>query len=136
MDTDIILKEAVVKAVRSSGKGGQNVNKVSTKVEIYFNIPASEGLTDAEKEIISSKLKKRSDKNGTIKISAQAERSQLKNRKAAEEKLLGLLASSAVMLKKRKKTSVPASSAVKRLEVKKIISEKKKSRRKDIGNIE
>jgi ribosome-associated protein len=133
MDKEIILKEAVVKAVRSSGKGGQNVNKVSTKVEIYFNIPASEGLMPGEKEIISAKLKKRMDKNGTIKISAQAERSQLKNRKAAEEKLLGLLAASAVMPEKRKKTSVPVSSAVKRLEVKKIISEKKKSRRKDIG---
>ncbi|MCI0472126.1 MAG: aminoacyl-tRNA hydrolase [Ignavibacteria bacterium] len=136
MDTDIILKEAVVKAVRSSGKGGQNVNKVSTKVEIYFNIPVSEGLTDAEKEIISAKLKKRLDKNGTVKISAQTERSQLKNRKAAEEKLLGLLRVSAVRPKRRVKTAVPESSSAKRLTVKKIISEKKKSRRKDIGDIE
>ena len=136
MDTEIILKEAVVKAVRSSGKGGQNVNKVSTKVEIYFNIPASEGLSQHEKELISGKLKNRTDKTGTVKISAQAERSQIKNRKAAEERLIELLRVSAVRPKRRVKTIVPESSSAKRLTVKKIISEKKKSRRKDIGDIE
>lgn len=136
MDTEIILKETVVKAVRSSGKGGQNVNKVSTKVEIYFNITASEGLSSGEREIISAKLGNRLDKSGTIKISAQAERSQIKNRKTAEEKLLALLKSSAIIPKKRKKTAIPVSSAVKRLEVKKIHSDKKKLRRKDIGDIE
>ena len=136
MDAEIILKESVVKAVRSSGKGGQNVNKVSTKVEIYFNILDSEGLSAAEKEIISAKLRKRIDKNGTIKISAQAERSQIKNRNTAEEKLFRLLSASVIIPKKRKKTSVPSSSAVKRMEFKKIQSEKKKMRRKDIGFIE
>jgi ribosome-associated protein len=136
MDTEIILKEAVLKAVRSSGKGGQNVNKVSTKVEIYFNIPASEGLSQHEKELISGKLKNRTDKSGTVKISAQAERSQIKNRIAAEERLIELLRVSAVRPKRRVKTSVPESSSAKRLTVKKIISEKKKSRRKDIGDIE
>lgn len=133
MDKEIILNEATVKAVRSGGKGGQNVNKVSTKIEIYFNVQSSSGLTAEEKKIIEFKLKNRIGKDGNIRISSQDERSQIKNRDTAEKRLIELLSKSLIKPKKRIKTSVPAASSAKRLEHKKLHSEKKKFRRKDIG---
>ena len=91
MNHQQILKECYFKTSRSSGAGGQHVNKVETKVILHFNIKNSEALSQDEKEILLIKLKNRIDKSGVLKINSQKSRSQLTNKKAAEKKLLHLL---------------------------------------------
>ena len=73
---------------RSSGPGGQNVNKVNTKVEIHFNIRYSCSLSDAEKELIFRKLENRINSEGELVVRSQSERTQLKTEKKALEKML------------------------------------------------
>ncbi|MDD5362750.1 MAG: alternative ribosome rescue aminoacyl-tRNA hydrolase ArfB [Ignavibacteria bacterium] len=131
--TDNLLKEAQFKAVRSGGKGGQNVNKVSTKVELYFNIPESEFLSDEQKTTILSKLKNNIDGEGVLRLSSQTERSQIMNKNIAKEKFIALIVSALKKPKKRLKTNPTSASKTTRLNVKKIISVKKTMRRKDIG---
>src|SRR6056297_4331861 len=80
---DLILNELVFKAVRSSGSGGQNVNKVSTKVELRFDVEHSEFLTGDEKARIFKKLKNRISNEGILIISSDTERTQLRNKKNA-----------------------------------------------------
>jgi ribosome-associated protein len=104
---------------RSGGPGGQNVNKVNTKIELRFRIAESHFLSDAEKEIILVKLKNRINSAGELLIISQSERTQLMNRKKAEEKFYKLLASALTEKRKRKSTKPSAASKAKRLEKKK-----------------
>jgi ribosome-associated protein len=122
--------EIVFSASRSSGPGGQNVNKVSTKVELRFNIRTSLILTDLEREILEEKLKKRINTEGELLIISQSERSQLKNREKALEKFFDLLISAFKVRKPRKATKPTAASRAARLEAKRIRSLIKKSRGK------
>ncbi len=117
---------------RSGGPGGQNVNKVNTKIELRFNVSESNSLSEEEKEIILVKLKNRINSGGELLIISQSERTQLMNRKKAEEKFYKLLASALTEKKKRKKTKPTAASKVKRLENKKIRGTIKRLR-KDSG---
>lgn len=130
MDSNLLHSELVFKTVRSGGKGGQNVNKVSTKVELYFDIPRSMVLSDDEKTLLLTKLINKVDRNGIIKISSQSERSQFLNKTLAIKKFNELIASAFVKRKKRIKTKPGSVSKEERLASKKIISQKKSLRSK------
>lgn len=115
---------------RSGGKGGQNVNKLSTKVELHFNYLESVLLNDEQKQLITAKLASFINKEGILKIVCQEERSQLLNKKAAIRKFYLLLERAFRKRKKRIPSSPGKSSKEKRLKRKKIHSQKKKLRAK------
>jgi len=116
---------------RSSGKGGQHVNKTNTKVELRFNIDASEILNSEEKKLLKEKLSGKINNEGILQIVSQETRSQLKNKNKCIEKFYKLLEDAFKVRKKRKKTKRSFSSILKRLENKKKHSKKKENRRKD-----
>jgi ribosome-associated protein len=130
-DKDQIINELNFKASRSSGSGGQHVNKVSTKIELRFNIGESEALMDQQKKRIRSKLKNRISGDDILIITSDSERTQLGNKKKAIELFIELLLKSLRKPKKRIKTKPTKASKEKRLKEKKIISEKKKLRNMD-----
>ncbi len=130
MDSKLLHTELVFKATRSGGKGGQNVNKVSTKVELYFDIPKSMILSDDEKITLLSKLINKIDKKGVLKVSSQTERSQYLNKVITIDKFDQLITFAFKKPKKRIKTKPSAGSKVARLASKKIDSEKKSIRAK------
>ncbi|MGF7139418.1 alternative ribosome rescue aminoacyl-tRNA hydrolase ArfB [Roseimarinus sediminis] len=119
------------KTSRSSGPGGQNVNKLNTRVELRFDVTGSMLLSENEKKKIKSKLGNRINSNGELLITSQSERSQLKNKQAATERFYQLLTLALQPVKKRKATRPTRSSVEKRLDKKRLISEKKSLRRKD-----
>ena len=130
MDKTIIAKETDVKAVRSSGAGGQNLNKVSTKVVLTFNLNQSQAFSDAEKEILMQKLASKCNENGELIIQSSETRSQLKNKEVAFKKLFQLFEKSLVQPKKRIATKVPFGVTQKRLISKKTKAFIKQSRKK------
>lgn len=115
---------------RSSGPGGQNVNKVNTKVELRFAIRDSINLNEAEKHKVFTHLKNRINNEGELIIVAQSERSQLKNKEIVIEKFYQLLTTALKPVKKRKPTKPSKSSIEKRLKFKKIKSDIKQKRKK------
>lgn len=129
---EIIIPENEIEFIfsRSTGKGGQNVNKVATKVTLRWNIWKSKILTNEQKEKVIKSLKNKIDKDGNLIIYSQKERSQYKNKIDAIEKLNRLINNVLEEKKQRKKTKPPKSAIEKRLKEKKKISEKKKLRRK------
>lgn len=114
---------------RSGGPGGQNVNKVNTKVELRFSIDNSTLLSELEKHKIKSLLKNRINNEGELLITAQSERSQLKNKGKAIERFYQLINMALKPVKKRKPTLPTRSSIEKRLQLK-----KEKSQRKALRN--
>lgn len=116
-------------ASRSSGPGGQHVNKVSTKMELRFHVASSELLTDAEKELIQEKLATRISAAGELILVSQSERSQLQNKEKVTEKFYVLIARALTPRKKRKPTRPSKASKEERLELKHQQAEKKERRR-------
>ena len=124
-------QEWVFTASRSSGPGGQNVNKVNTRVELRFLIGASEVLTEEEKLLIREKFSARINANDELIITSQSERSQLRNKEKTIEKFFSLLFFALTPKKNRKRTKPTQASILRRLEEKRKRSEKK-DRRKPI----
>jgi ribosome-associated protein len=125
-----LQKETSYKASRSGGKGGQNVNKVSSKVELLFSVDNSALFTDDEKAVLNEKLQNRLNKDGLVQIICDEERSQYLNKEKAIERLIVLLTKALHKPKTRKPTKVSKAAKAARLESKKINSAKKESRSK------
>jgi ribosome-associated protein len=117
------------RASRSGGKGGQNVNKVSTKMSLNFDVLNSNILTEDEKRILKTGLKNKIDKNGFIRIVSQTERTQLLNKKKALTRFNDLLGNALIVKKSRVETKPSNSSKEKRLVSKKNVSQKKSLRK-------
>jgi len=105
-------------ASRSSGPGGQNVNKLSTRVTLQFDVLRSPSLTEDHRERIFAKLKSRISKDGILRVSCQQSRSQAANRDRAVERFVELLRQALMRRRARKRTAVPASARERRLEEK------------------
>ena len=118
-DLMIPLDELSFSAVRSSGPGGQNVNKVSTKVRLEFDVEKSPSLNDEQKELIKKRLAGRISGEGILRVSSQKTRQQASNREDVIRRFAGLLAGALQERKVRKKTRVPKTSRKERLEEKK-----------------
>ena len=87
-NAEVLLKEVEFRFTRSGGKGGQNVNKVATKAELYFNVNESKQLLPEQKEILLEKLATRLSTNGVLKIASQEARSQLENKEKVSRKFI------------------------------------------------
>jgi len=126
--------EIVVKVSRSSGPGGQNVNKVNTRVTLFFDVAACQTLSQTQKQQVLARLATRADKNGVVRIASQKFRTQSANRTAAMERLCRLLKEALAPPRVRKRTRKPARAHEKRLERKKRRSALKRLRSgKDFG---
>lgn len=129
MNSEKIIKELNFKAIRSSGPGGQHVNKTASKVEVSFNVNDSEGLSDREKTKIQDKLAKRITQDGSIVLQCGETRSQHRNKTIVIERLLHILKQSLKVVKNRRKTKPSRSSIEKRIKAKKKNALKKSNRK-------
>jgi ribosome-associated protein len=123
--------ELIYSSSRSSGPGGQNVNKVNTRIELRFNITVSASLNDEEKAKIQSALGNRINKEGFLILVSQTERSQIANKKKVTERFYKLLQKALMPVKKRKPTRPTLASKERRIESKKLLSRKKALRKMD-----
>lgn len=130
MDSQKIITELQFKAIRSSGAGGQNVNKVSSKVVLSFNLKNSQALSDEEKYVLEIKLASRLTSEQILILNCDEDRSQLKNKSIVIKRFLNIVTAGLVIPKFRKATKVPKSVIRKRIKDKKNLSEIKQSRRK------
>lgn len=130
MNPENLIKELKFKAVRSSGAGGQHVNKVSSKVELFFDLKNSYELTDQERELLLQKLQNKLTKEGILMLQCDESRSQHKNKEIVIKRFLQVIANGLKIPKKRKATKPSKSSIQKRLDKKKKTAFKKAFRRK------
>ena len=130
MSPELLINECSLKAVRSSGSGGQHVNKVATKIELQFNIPDSINLNLEEKERLLITLKSRLTNEGVLILQCGETRSQLKNKEIVINRFIEIITKGIEIPKARKKTKTPKSVIKKRLDSKKRTSKKKTNRKK------
>ena len=130
MNKEVILTEISFKAVRSSGAGGQNVNKVATKVILNFLIFKSKGLTEDEITLLQTKLQTKISQEGVFQLACDEDRSQLKNKELAIKCFFDVLKKALQKPKERKATKIPRAVKEKRLTAKKEISAIKQNRKK------
>jgi len=127
-ELEALLNKCRYEATRSGGKGGQNVNKVSTKVILLLNVLESKVLNEDQKAVLMNKLASRISKEGILRISSGVDRTQLGNRKKVTEKFYKLIGDAFYTEEERIATKLPAAKKVKRKILKKEASEKKASR--------
>jgi len=125
-----ILTEIQFKAIRSSGSGGQHVNKVSSKIELKFNLETSKAITEERRELLLKTISERLTKDNIIILQCDETRSQHRNKELAIRRLLDILNRGLVIPKMRKPTKIPRSVKLKRLKNKRQQSDKKASRKK------
>ena len=130
MDSEKIRTELNFKAVRSSGAGGQNVNKVSSKVVLSFDLPNSSSLSEEEKELLLEKLNSKLTTEGILILNCDEDRSQLKNKEIITKRFLKLIQNALVIPKKRKPTKIPRSVIEKRIKEKRTTSAIKHNRKR------
>ena len=130
MEKEKIISELTFKAVRSSGAGGQNVNKVSSKVVLTFDLKKSQSLTEEEKLLLETKLSSRVTTDSVLILNCDEDRSQFRNKEIVTKRFLELIKNALLIPKERKPTKIPKSVIRKRIKDKKNISEIKKTRRK------
>ena len=130
MDKEKIITELTYKAVRSSGAGGQNVNKVSSKVVLSFNLLNSLSLSEEEIQEAQKKLKSKLTLDGILILNCDEDRSQLKNKTIVTKSFLEIIEKSLIIPKPRKATKIPRSVIEKRLKAKATTAEIKLNRKK------
>lgn len=119
MDIDLLISELSFKAVRSSGPGGQHVNKTASKVEVYFRLSDSQALAENQKDRIYRKLESKISSEGFISVQSSETRSQHRNKALAIEKLVNMLQDSLKVSKVRRRTKPSKSAMEKRVQSKK-----------------
>jgi ribosome-associated protein len=130
MEIQAILSEVKYKAVRSSGAGGQNVNKVSSKVVLTFDLRNSNAFSEEEKLLLETNLENRLTSDLILILNCDDDRSQFKNKDIVTKRFLDILKKGLYVPKERKPTKIPKAVIRKRIKNKKNISEIKQSRRK------
>lgn len=129
MDTTLLKSELSYKYVRSSGSGGQNVNKVSSKAELYFDLEASKVFNDEEKLKLSEFFKNRINNEGVLVLACDESRSQFRNKAIVTQRFLNLIEDALKEEKERLPTKIPKAVKRKRLAKKRKNSEKKAQRK-------
>jgi ribosome-associated protein len=130
LEAEKIISELHFKAVRSSGAGGQNVNKVSSKVVLTFDVMLSQGLSEKEKELLQTNLASRLTTDFVLILNCDEDRSQIKNKEIVTKRFLQLIKKALIIPIERKATKIPKSVIRKRIKDKKNLSDIKKSRKK------
>ena len=130
MEKEKIISELSFKAIRSSGAGGQNVNKVSSKVVLTFDLRNSQALTEEEKLLLEKNLSSRLTADLVLILNCDEDRSQFKNKEIVTKRFLELIKKGLIVPKERKPTKIPKSVIRKRIKNKKNVSEVKKNRKK------
>lgn len=129
MNTEVLISELAFKAVRSSGPGGQHVNKTASKVEVSFNLESSEALSETEKDRLRNKISSKITSEGIIMLQCGETRSQHRNKAIVIERLVELLQKNLKVAKPRKKTKPSKGVIERRLKSKKEKALKKQSRK-------
>jgi ribosome-associated protein len=130
MEIHKLVAELNYKAVRSSGAGGQNVNKVSSKVVLTFDLKSSQALTEVEKILLKKNLSSRLTSDAILILNCDEDRSQLRNKDIVTKRFLEVVKKGLFIQKSRKETRVPKSAIRKRIKNKKSTSQLKQNRRK------
>ena len=126
--------ELDVRASRSSGAGGQHVNKTSSRIELFWNVETSSVLSDDQRSLLKERLASRLSSDGSIRVVASETRSQYRNRERAETRLAELIRAALKPRKKRKQTRRPRAADEARLASKKLHSKKKRERKPDVSD--
>uniref|UniRef100_UPI004048F377 alternative ribosome rescue aminoacyl-tRNA hydrolase ArfB n=1 Tax=Gelidibacter sp. TaxID=2018083 RepID=UPI004048F377 len=129
MNDEILQSELQFKAVRSSGAGGQNVNKVASKIELSFDLDASQGLSDEEKERLKQTIGNRLTKDNVLLLQCDESRSQHKNKIIIIKRFLDIIEEGLQVPKERVPTKIPRAIIKKRLKSKRIQSDTKANRK-------
>ncbi|MBP6128301.1 alternative ribosome rescue aminoacyl-tRNA hydrolase ArfB [Flavobacterium sp.] len=130
MNVEIISSELNFKAVRSSGAGGQNVNKVSSKIVLIFDVATSQGVTDEERILLNTKLKTKISQENLLILTCDEDRSQFKNKKIIIKRFFEMLEKALAKPKIRKATKISKGANEKRIQEKKKAGEIKAGRKK------
>ncbi len=130
MDTEKLIKELNFKATRSGGAGGQHVNKVSSKIELFFDVENSAQFSEEEKNLLLKNLATRLTKENVLILTCDESRSQHKNKELAIQRFLAIITQGLIIPKKRKPTKPSKASVKRKAEAKKKISVKKALRKK------